>query len=246
MSTLQRAALELTLPQAMLVLDLKASGVAVEVGDEPFAWLGGDGQVQPLAAAPVRVVEAPTPAATRGFEVGMVAGVKASPTHAKPKVPLMAMGPLPVVPAKVWTVGQGGGLVVVARGMPAAEGNIPLREAEMALLGKMLAAVGAGEVSGWVVLGTREDKARVEVRDEMMAAVKGLAPTRVLVLGGAALGTLVDGGASIDGWNAKPVMEGVAAVGAVFPPDMLLQQPMFKRVAWQHLLNWKQRWEVSA
>lgn len=222
--------LTLTLPQAAVVMDLFAAGVAVEVGEVPFAWLGGQ-----VVAKPVEVVQV--------LPVSKPIELKPSPTMAKPTMPVMKMGQPAPSPAVVWTVGDGGGLVVAVRGLPRAEGSVPLSVAEQGLLDKMVVAVGAGPVTGWVVVGSREDTLRMELHGAMVAAAKGLKPTRMLVLGEAALGTLAGQVSRVESWQNVGVLEGFGAVGATFPPSVLLAQPMLKRRAWHHLLAWQQRWE---
>lgn len=81
--------------------------------------------------------------------------------------------------------------------------------------------------------------------DEIRAALAGMAPARVLVLGQNPLAALLGRKLGVEGWQASPavVLEGVPT-GVTYPPALLLAQPLFKRLAWQHLLAWKMGWVV--
>lgn len=211
--------------KAALLRDLVAAGVLQEVGEEAFDWFGmaraGGGAsatVAPVAARPVVVASKP-----------------------KPTVPVLASRPLV---GEVWACGEGGGLVVVCSGPLAAKGKVPLTAREQALLAKMLAAAGVGEVSGWAVAGQDDERLRPALQQPLLDAVAGLQPACTLVLGSVALGTLLGGACGVEAWQSKcEGWQNMVAAGVTYPPAMLLEKPVFKRLAWQHLLAWQARME---
>lgn len=76
-----------------------------------------------------------------------------------------------------------------------------------------------------------------------------MAGTRVLVLGQGPLSVLLGKNLGVEGWHAAgggvvAGLEGMVA-GVTYPPDLLLKQALFKRLAWQHLLAWRAAGEVA-
>jgi hypothetical protein len=133
------------------------------------------------------------------------------------------------VAAEVWSDGAKDGVVLVVQGgMPDAR-CVVLAEA-------MLAAVGLKELAlGWVGFSGKVE------RDVLMAEMRGMAPRQVLVLGQAPLGALLGKNLGVEGWHAsdsKLVDGWDGAVGVTYPLELLMKQPLFKRLAWQHLLAW--------
>jgi hypothetical protein len=44
----------------------------------------------------------------------------------------------------------------------------------------------------------------------------------------------------VEGWQAAPTTLGLPGqVGVTFPLDLLLNKPLFKGLAWQHLQTWR-------
>lgn len=218
---------------AAVVLDLAAAGVHWEVTETPCDWFGR-AKIAPAAVS--RSVDVPLPvvapsAAVRGRTVPLL----------RPKV--LAGG-------EVWACGEGGGLVVVAACAVRGKGQPPLNAREQALLEKMLAAVGMGPVSGWVAVGQDDEQLRGNLHEPAREAWRGLNPTQTLVLGQVGLGTLLGHSCGVEAWQGKaPLWDGAetARVGVTYRPDLLLDKPLFKRLAWQHMLTWQARTkEVTA
>lgn len=221
-----------TVEQAGLIIDLALAGVQVECAETPYPWLGGEPR---QAQADVR----PGTSKTQP-EVQHVLARQAKPVMQAPAVMSST--------AAVWTIGDGGGVVVVTLADVRKLGQMPFAGDENILFKNMLTAVGISEVSGWAVLGQAMELANPAMTNDLRAAVAGLKPSRILILGGAMLGTLLGEAANVNGWQAaRPVWEGVKApVGVTFPPLMLLKQPAYKRSAWEHLLAWQATWEAGA
>ena len=218
--------------RAALVMDLVAAGVRHEVADAAYPWLA-----PPTAAR----AESPQP------QILVPKVVPARPERAVPLLaPRKAAGKARA-PSKghVWRVGNPGGLTVAVRVSPAALGQVPLAGAELDLLHKMLRALGyEPKVDAWVGLGQMDDMVRPELCAEMAAAVGESSPAKVLVLGQAALGTLLNASCGVEAWQASPKgWDGVGLDkgGVTYPPQLLLEKPVFKRLAWQHLLAWRAR-----
>lgn len=139
------------------------------------------------------------------------------------------------VAGEVWAEGAIGGVVLVVQGGRNAAGD--------GLIGAMMAAVGCESLPlAWVgAMGKVAGSDFVE-------KIKAQQPQRVLVLGQGALGVLTGKATGVEGWQAAggPELAGLegVAVGVTYPPEMLLRQPLFKRLAWQHLLAWQQRFEA--
>lgn len=218
--------------RAGLLLDLVGAGVRFEVAGTPFPWL----------APPKVAAESPQP---------RILIPKINEARAERAVPLLAprkaSAPRTVSKAHVWAVGNPGGLTVAVRTSPAALGQVPLAGAELELLQRMLRAVGyEPAVDAWVGLGQMDDMVRPEMRGDMAKALGDLKPARVLVLGQAALGTLLGAACGVESWQTAPkVWDGIGLdrVGVTYPPQLLLEKPVFKRLAWQHLLAWRARGE---
>ncbi|RZK99112.1 MAG: hypothetical protein EOP36_20255 [Rubrivivax sp.] len=71
--------------------------------------------------------------------------------------------------------------------------------------------------------------------------MRALAPQQVLVMGQGPLGVLLGKNLGVEGWHAgasKTVDGWEGAIGVTYPLELLLKQPLFKRLAWQHLLAW--------
>jgi hypothetical protein len=134
---------------------------------------------------------------------------------------------------QVWQAGEPGGVAVVL----AAPG--PLAAAETLLLQNMLKAVGLQTMPlAYVGLAGTPGKAKVAAAQAALtAAVGGFAPTHTLVLGQAVLGVLLGKMQGVEGWQAAPTALG--QVGVTFPLDLLLNKPLFKGLAWQHLQTWR-------
>jgi hypothetical protein len=136
---------------------------------------------------------------------------------------------------EVWIDGATGGVVLVVQGGRNVETD--------GLIGAMMAAAGCeGLPLAWVgAMGKVGGP-------ELVEKIKAQQPQRVLVLGQGALGLLTGKNTGVEGWQAAggPELTGLEgmAVGVTYPPEMLLRQPLFKRLAWQHLLAWQQRFEA--
>lgn len=211
--------------QAMAVLDLTLGGVHAELGDTPFDWTSTPKPVAPKAMAVVtmsepqeRHLEAPR---TRGLDM-----TAPQPVAAAPK-PVRA--PVVEEPGKLWSEGEAGGTVLVVQGGPPDARCVTLAKA-------MLAAVGLKDMEpAWVGYTGKI------ANQEMFEALRALSPQNVLVLGQAPLGVLLGRNLGVEGWHAadSKVIEGWdGRVGVTYPLELLVKQPLFKRLAWQHLLAW--------
>jgi hypothetical protein len=203
---------------AALVFDMHSAGVGFELGEELFNW----GQERNEARgtrneAPATRVEALVPRVEKQEQEGVEAKVLAS-----------AAG-------RVWRTGEAGGLVVVVQAEGVLEG------AALALLERMLAAVGFdGMVRGWVGVS-----GKVELT-ALVAEIEAMQPVRTLLLGQGVLSILAGRNLGVEGWQAGGgVLSGCVGVGVTYPPELLLMQPLFKRLAWQHLLAWKKTGESA-
>lgn len=231
------------LPQAVAVLDLALGGVHAEMADIPFDWFGA---AKPApAAAPVREpVRSPSriepmPVMTVGQQAPReplmpAASVQmpsaAASLMAPPKPEPVRMAPVEI-PGEIWFEGEAGGVVMVVQGaMPDGPSQ--------SLARAMLTALGmADAVLGWVGYSGKADAA------EMRKTMADLTPQRVLVLGQGPLGILLGRNLGVEGWHAAggqsiPDWQG-GAVGVTYPLELLRKQPLFKKLAWQHLLAWQ-------
>lgn len=221
-----------SVPQAVVLMDLALAGVAAEMSDEPFSWLGAPAAktVTEPARKPVEREDAP---ALQGVEVELPRPAAKpllpdSPLSAQAK-PTRSAPVMPEIPARVWREGEQAEVVMVVQGaMPDARCQQLARA--------MLAAVGLKEAAlGWV--GYEGKVAADALRDE----VKASGAAHVLVMGQGPLGILLGRNLGVEGWHAAgggDTMELDIAVGVTYPLDLLLKQPLFKRLAWQHLLAW--------
>lgn len=200
--------------QQALLADLVLAGVAFDVQETPVTWLGV--AVQPSAQTPIE-----------------------TPVVAK-AAPVLSSSVAPAAPVEeayqVWQAGEPGGVAVVL----AAPG--PLAAAETLLLQNMLKAVGLQAAPlAYVGLAGAPGKAKVAAAQAALtAAVAGFNPTHTLVLGQAVLGVLLGKMQGVEGWQAAPTTLGLPGqVGVTFPLDLLLNKPLFKGLAWQHLQTWR-------
>lgn len=210
--------------QAMAVLDLVLGGVKAEMADTAFDWL----------AVPEKKVAAPVVVVNEGVlrEIPVVLP-KASASDAlrAPTVePKKIATPKAEAPGEVWVEGAAGGVVLVVQGGMPGSGAQALAKA-------MLAAVGLQEIAlAWVgYTGGITTNA-------LLTAMRAQTPQQVLVLGQAPLGVLLGRNLGVEGWHAAGggAIAGwtEAPVGVTYPLELLMKQPLFKRLAWQHLRSW--------
>jgi len=218
-------------PQAIAVLDLALAGIASELGDSPFDWLAS-AKNPPKPAADM-------PAEARPASVG----VEVEETPKLVYTPLLPDSPLstqakpvrkapPVVaeiPARVWREADGADVVMIV------QGEMPDDRCQQ-LAQAMLASVGLKDkVLGFI--GYEGKPAAEDVRAEVATAGAG----HVLVMGQGPLGILLGRNLGVEGWHAAGGADRLGldmAVGVTYPLELLLKQPLFKRLAWQHLLAW--------
>lgn len=226
---------------AMLVLDLRAAGVQAEMADVPFDWFAAARPAVQPAAQPEGAAVARPPALGSGasFAAALAAVDKVGGNPAAGGVDNhggKTENPRQEARTDVWVDGASGGLVVVMQGPG------PLAGRARDLFGKMLAAIGHDGALAWVGAEGPADQAA------LVAAVQGLNPLKVLVLGQNILAHWLGKSLGVEGWQAAgtplPGCEGLA-VGVTYPPELLLAQPLFKRLAWQHLLKWRLTWSVA-
>lgn len=226
-------------PQAVAVLDLVLAGVSHELSEDPFDWLGG------AKAAPVAVSAALPAAGAPARQGGEIEAEPLRPTFAPllPDSPLSyekfghekpahVRKPLPVaaeIPARLWREADAVDVLMVVQGDKPDERCVQLARA-------ILAAVGLKDKTlGFV--GYEGKVAADDVRAEVAAA----GAAQVLVMGQGPLGVLLGRNLGVEGWHAAGGTETLglaAAVGVTYPLELLLKQPLFKRLAWQHLLAW--------
>lgn len=225
--------------EAMLWLDLHAAGVTAEMAEVRFDWFASPA---PAVVAPVAVraevavpLAAPAVAPLLPRAAGDNPGDKLGP-RAGDKVGENIKITKPEAKADVWVAGEPGGLVVVMQAAGAPQGRA------LELFGKMMAAVGHDGAVAWVGTGGTAEAAA------LVGAVQGLKPLKVLMLGQNILAQWLGKSLGVEGWHASgtplPGCEGLA-VGVTYPPELLLAQPLFKRLAWQHLLKWRAGWELA-
>ena len=232
----------MTLAGAMAVLDLVRSGVLDELAEAPYPWFEEPAVVRaPVAAAPAA---APAPAVAADVRPARAAApllMSAKVERQVVQAPVAA--PDLTAEAKVWTAGEAGGVVLVLRAGLDADGQVPVSGKALTLLTRMLEAVEIrGAPLGWAVVGCPVDVVQPALQEPLQQAVAGLAPTRVLVLGQVAVGTLAGQSLGVEGWQAapRPLVPGwEGPLGVTYPPELLLARPLFKRLAWQHLQKWR-------
>lgn len=219
----------LDLTAAVAVLDLHAAGVWAEMADEPYPW--------DVTFAPAPPSTAPALSALPSAD---------TPPPLMPRAPSTPLTPAPLEPSvssapaadTLVSGGKGGGVVVI---LPQVT---PLEGPEHTLLMAMLRAVALEQSPlAWIGIGGKPGS------DAIHAALAAFSPQRVLVLGQDALVALTGSKAGVEGWHAgakgKPMdtplqaLLDTVAVGVTYPPALLLRQPLFKRLAWRHLLAWK-------
>lgn len=212
------------LPQAVAVLDLALAGVSAEMGDVIFNWY----EVPSAPARPVAPVAEAMPAMAP-VAAAVPLAVSLPPVRDAAPAPVRTAPAPAVETAEVWSGGEAGGVVLVVQGAMPDSRCVQLVQA-------MLASVGLQDaVLGWVGYSGKPAVA------ELMTAMRGLAPQQVLVLGQAPLGALLGRNLGVEGWHAaaSQSLEGWdGVVGVTYPLDLLMKQPLFKRLAWQHLLAW--------
>ncbi len=234
----------------MAVFDLALGGVKVELADSVFDWLAapvsgsqrGGSQVAKVAAEvrpAERVVERSAgvevdaaPVVQRVFEP-LTAQSAPSSSLVKPEAKRVVI-PAVEIAGEVWTHGEAGGVVLLV------QGGEPSEQAQKLALA-MLAAAGLQQSAVAWVGYTHSVKA-----PQLLDAVKGFKPEQVLVLGQGPLGVLLGRNLGVEGWHAARgqaitgwdgELAGVVP-GVTYPLELLLKQPLFKRLAWQHLLAW--------
>ncbi|RYG61024.1 MAG: hypothetical protein EON60_05050 [Alphaproteobacteria bacterium] len=213
--------------QAVALLDLSLSGVHAEMGEMLHDWLSVP---KPVAPKPMGMVDVGTPAAAQPPARTPVALTvpDAAPANL-PAAPARPVAREPEVAGKVWSDGEAGGVVLVVQGgMPDARCQT--------LAQAMLAAAGLKDMApAWVGYSGKVDS------KALMEAMRALAPQQVLVMGQGPLGVLLGKNLGVEGWHAaatKTLDGWEGPVGVTYPLDLLLKQPLFKRLAWQHLLAW--------
>jgi hypothetical protein len=232
--------------QAALLLDMHAAGITAEVGEQPYPW---------FAATPPILATANPVSQTPAVPVAVAKPSIPVPQHPsiplpKPRVPLLAPTPAQARAAarpEIWSMGEGSGLTIVTRTPMGRVGQCPLEDPDMALLRNMLKAVGLPSDSlNWVGLAQPDETVRPDQQTPLQTALSKLNPTKTLILGQVALGTLLGRTQGVDGWHANPQGwpgANLGTVGATYTLALLREQPTFKARAWQHLLAWKSRWE---
>ena len=214
--------------QAVAVLDLALGGVHAELGSEVFDWTGAPKPVVPKPMAVVTLQE-PGSQVTRDQDVPVVRALDIRAPEPVMAAPKPVRAPVVEESGKVWSEGEAGGVVLVV------QGGMPDAKCQM-LAKAMLAAAGVQDVAvAWVGFSGKV------AGKEIMDAMRGLAPQHVLVLGQAPLGALLGRNLGVEGWHAadSKIVEGWdGRVGVTYPLELLVKQPLFKRLAWQHLLAW--------
>ncbi len=218
-------------PQAIAVLDLALAGVTSELADSPFDWLGSakasskpvvDAPVAPRApSVGVEVEEAPKPA-FKPLLPDSPLSHQAAPVRKAPPV-------VAEIPARVWREAEGADVLMVV------QGDMPDERCQQ-LAKAMLASVGLKDK----VLGFVGYEGKV-LADTLRAEVTAVGAAQVLVMGQGPLGVLLGRNLGVEGWHAAGGADtlGLGGVaGVTYPLELLLKQPLFKRLAWQHLLAW--------
>lgn len=241
--------------QAAVLLDMHAAGITAEVGEAPYPWFAS---APPILATANPISQTPAIPMARPASLGTVTETpnpkpETRAPAPKPRVPLLAQTAAAARAAarpEIWTLGQGNGLTIITRTPMGRVGQCPVDDADMALLANMLKAVGLpSDELNWVGLAQPDETVRPEQQTPLQAALSKLNPSKTLVLGQVALGTLLGRTQGVDGWHANPsAWQGatLATTGATYTLALLREQPTFKARAWQHLLAWKHRWENAA
>jgi hypothetical protein len=203
-----------------------------------FAWFETPKPVAPRSGTVVTQVAAevlPKPLSRGESVVASALLPQAKPlSDIVVKMPAKVMPQVVEEPGKVWVEGEPEGVVLVVQGQMPDSRCVTLAKA-------MMAAVGLQDMAiGWVGYSGKVDAAM------LVDAVRTRSPQQVMVLGQAPLGVLLGRNLGVEGWHAAetPVIAGWdgaladVAVGVTYPLDLLIKQPLFKRLAWQHLLAW--------
>lgn len=203
---------------AAALWDLHMAGVTHDFGSLPPAAPDAPAPLPAEAPAPLVVVSTPAE---------------------KPRVAIQP-------PASVWAVQAEGTdaalpavVLVVAGTLP---GKLALSQDAQALVRRMLAAVGLGaNPMLWlnVQRGSGEQAALCAELGTHLTTTK----QPVLLLGKDMLSTLAGRNLAPDQWDGLAIdgVPGNACLGATYAPDYLLAQPIAKKKAWGHLLNWQAR-----
>lgn len=241
--------------QAALLLDMHAAGITAEVAEQPYLWFAA---APPILATVNPVSQTPPVPMARPAAVGTTTETlnpkpETRAPAPKPRVPLLAPTAAQARAAarpEIWTVGEGNGLTIITRTPMGRVGQCPIEGADLQLLANMLKAVGLpSDNLNWVGLAQPDETVRPEQQTPLQAALTKLNPTKTLILGQVALGTLLGRQQGVDGWHSNPTgWQGatLSTVGATYTLAVLREQPTFKARAWQHLLAWKARWEMAS
>ncbi len=219
-------------PQAIAVMDLVLAGVSAELGDTPFDWLGSaKAAAKEPTTAPAKA-EAP---ALKGVEVDdapkpvFAPLLPDSPLSAQAKPVRKALPVVAEVPARVWREAEGAEVVMVV------QGEMPDERCQQLARAMLVAAGLKDKPLGFV--GYEGKVAADELRAEIVTA----GGAHVLVMGQGPLGVLLGRNLGVEGWHAAGGTDMLGldrAVGVTYPLELLLKQPLFKRLAWQHMLAW--------
>jgi hypothetical protein len=212
--------------QAVAMLDLAMSGVHSELGTELYDWIGAPkpNMPKPMAVVDAPVAEAPNipepPKVEASENIAPALNVLQDAVH---KTPIKKLE----IPGTVWSEGEPSGVLLVVQGEMPDERCVTLARA-------MLAAIGLRDAElSWVgYVG------RVEA-EALLQPMQQLQPEHVLIMGQGPLGVLLGKNLGVEGWHAsssKTISGWDGVVGVTYPLDLLVKQPLFKRLAWQHLL----------
>jgi hypothetical protein len=230
----------LDLGTAVAVLDLAYAGVNAEMAEAPYCWdEQAAPQIAPVAAALVADALMPRMAVAQPEVAKVTTKPEIAPLMPR-EVKVAVAEPVAAAPEVVaetevnlWKTGDAGGTVVVV------QGDEPPAGTDLALLHAILAAVGLkSEALGLVGFAGRV------TGGALVAEVLSLSPVRVLVLGQEALTAILGTKAGVEGWHAGargalPVALDNVGVGVTYPLALLVRQPLFKRLAWRHVLAWR-------
>lgn len=216
-----------SMPQAAvqaLLYDALLAGLETDVGENLAVWGSAIATLapMPLAMTPAGDVP-PQPAAT---PMAMPVVIPVAAPQVAPKVVVEPVW-------RLWHAGEPNGVVVVL-----AEAKAP-KGVALALLENMLRAVGLGDVPVGFV-GLEGDAPKGGLAEPMAAEVATLAPRYTLLMGQGVLGAMCGKIMSVEGWHAAPqilALQGIA--GVTYPLSLLMNKPLFKGLAWQHLQRWR-------
>lgn len=239
---------------------MHAAGITAEVAEQPYPWFAAAPPIlataNPVSQTPPVPMARPATFSTSQSTIDHRPSIIESgpkPQPAKPRIPLLAATPTAARAAarpEIWTVGEGNGLTIITRTPMGRVGQCPIEGADLQLLANMLKAVGlSSDNLNWVGLAQPDETVRPEQQTPLQAALTKLNPTKTLILGQVALGTLLGRQQGVDGWHSNPTgWQGatLSTVGATYTLAVLREQPTFKARAWQHLLAWKARWEMAS